>query len=163
MRLPPGADPEHENWKGIDLSPKPPVEPNSPAQQIHHLLPPEGYDLAPVLSEPAIRQPTEIQFEAPPVYRESEDGEELPPLGTAPRRYEVAVSLDGENWTHIASGEAEGEEIRIAFPPSRARYLRITRASAAGEGGPGSSVESGPWRMRELEIFVRKPGSDSSG
>lgn len=112
---------------------------------------------------PEVRRPTEIQFEAPPVYRESEEGEDLPPLPTAPYHYEVAVSLDGANWNTVASGRAEGGEVQIAFPPSRARYLRITRTSAAGEGSRQSSDEPGPWRMRELEIFVRQGGSDSSG
>lgn len=68
MRLPPGADPEHENWKGVDLSPKPPVEPNSPEQQIHHLLPPDGYQVVPVLSEPVIRQPGQIAFDGDGIY-----------------------------------------------------------------------------------------------
>lgn len=57
---------------------------------------------------PAVRRPTELEFEAPPVYRESEAGEDLPPLGTAPRHYEVAVSMDGASWKTVASGQAEG-------------------------------------------------------
>ena len=63
IQLPPDADPEDENWKGIDLSPKPPVLPKSPEQELHHLLPPQGYDLEVVVSEPAIEQPGAIAFD----------------------------------------------------------------------------------------------------
>lgn len=61
--LPPGADSTDEDWRGVDLTPKPPVEPKSPDQQIHHLIPPQGYDLVPVLWEPAIKQPGQIAFD----------------------------------------------------------------------------------------------------
>ena len=37
--------------------------PKSPEQELHHLLPPQGYDLEVVLSEPAIEQPGAIAFD----------------------------------------------------------------------------------------------------
>lgn len=63
VALPPDVDPEHENWKGIDLTPKPPVKPVPADLQVKSFQLPPGYDIAPVLTEPRIQQPGAITFD----------------------------------------------------------------------------------------------------
>ena len=63
VKLPDGADTTNEYWKGIDLSPKPPVKPVSVDEQLKKFLLPEGYKLEPVLTEPKIQQPAAITFD----------------------------------------------------------------------------------------------------
>ncbi len=63
IRLPEEADPEDENWKGIDLEPKPPVLPLYPEQEALKFLLPPGYSIEPVLTEPRIAQPGAIAFD----------------------------------------------------------------------------------------------------
>lgn len=62
-KLPPGADPEDPDWKGIDLEPKAPQIALSPAEQQKLFLLPEGYQIEPVLTEPQIQQPAAISFD----------------------------------------------------------------------------------------------------
>jgi putative membrane-bound dehydrogenase-like protein len=63
-KLPAGADPNDPDWQGVDLAPKAPVQPLSPADEARHFLLPPGYQIEPVLTEPAIQQPAEIHFDA---------------------------------------------------------------------------------------------------
>jgi mono/diheme cytochrome c family protein len=63
VKIPEGVDPNSDDWKGIDLEPKPPVLPLSvTAEQKQFLLPP-GYKIEPILTEPAIQQPGAIAFD----------------------------------------------------------------------------------------------------
>jgi hypothetical protein len=62
--LPEGANPEDPDWKGIDLEPKQPVKPLSPAEETSQFLLPPGYKIQPILTEPAIQQPAAISFDA---------------------------------------------------------------------------------------------------
>ena len=52
--LPEDADPEDENWIGIDLEPKPPVLPLYPEEEQKKFLLPPGYSIEPVY--PAINK-----------------------------------------------------------------------------------------------------------
>jgi mono/diheme cytochrome c family protein len=61
--LPEDADPQDENWKGIDLEPKPPVLPLYPEEEATKFLLPKGYHIAPILTEPQIEQPGAISFD----------------------------------------------------------------------------------------------------
>lgn len=63
-KLPPGANPDDPDWKGIDLAPKQPIQPLSPADEASRFLLPPGYKIEPVLTEPAIQQPAAISFDA---------------------------------------------------------------------------------------------------
>ncbi|GAB4055965.1 DUF7133 domain-containing protein [Spirosoma litoris] len=63
VSLPEGADPNDPDWKGIDLSPKEPVQPLTPAEEAKLFLLPPGYKIQPVLTEPAIQQPAAISFD----------------------------------------------------------------------------------------------------
>jgi mono/diheme cytochrome c family protein len=63
IKLPDGVDPNSEDWKGIDLDPKAPVQPLSVAEEQSKFLLPPGYHITPVLTEPAIQQPGEIAFD----------------------------------------------------------------------------------------------------
>ncbi|WP_111669791.1 DUF7133 domain-containing protein [Algoriphagus litoralis] len=61
--LPEGIDIESPIWKGIDLSPKPPVVPVSANEQKKSFMLKPGFSIDPVLSEPQIREPAAIQFD----------------------------------------------------------------------------------------------------
>ncbi|MBT8185712.1 MAG: c-type cytochrome [Eudoraea sp.] len=63
LTIPEDEDPEHENWKGIDLEPKPPVLPLYPEEEAKKFLLPEGYKIEPILTEPQIEQPGAIAFD----------------------------------------------------------------------------------------------------
>ena len=63
IQLPDEADLENNDWKGIDLSPKEPVLPLYPADQVKTFKLPPGYSLTPILTEPAIEQPAAIAFD----------------------------------------------------------------------------------------------------
>ena len=63
LTLPEGVDPEHENWKGIDLEPKSPIMPLYAKEEAKKFILPEGYSIAPILTEPQIEQPGAIAFD----------------------------------------------------------------------------------------------------
>ena len=63
VKIPEGVDPNSDDWKGIDLEPKPPVLPLSVAEEQKQFLLPPGYHIEPVLTEPAIQQPGAIAFD----------------------------------------------------------------------------------------------------
>jgi len=63
IALPEGIDLESPTWKGIDLSPKPPVVPVSANEEKKSFVLKPGYQMNPVLSEPQIREPAAIQFD----------------------------------------------------------------------------------------------------
>src|SRR5436189_6430295 len=60
-----GAAPEADNPANAnaDLSPKPPVLPVAPEEQVKRFWLPPGYRLTPVLSEPLIEDPAQIAFD----------------------------------------------------------------------------------------------------
>ena len=61
----PGAAPDANDPAnaGADLTPKPPVLPLSPQEEVKRLSLPPGYRMAPVLSEPLIEDPAQIAFD----------------------------------------------------------------------------------------------------
>ena len=63
IQIPEGADLESPIWKGIDLSPKPPLVPVSANEQKKSFVLQPGFSIDPVLSEPQIREPAAIQFD----------------------------------------------------------------------------------------------------
>lgn len=63
ISIPEDADMESPIWKGIDLSPQPPVVPVSANEQLKTFILQPGYKLEPILSEPQIREPAAIQFD----------------------------------------------------------------------------------------------------
>ncbi len=63
VKIPEGADPNSDDWKGIDLEPKVPVLPLTVDAEKQLFLLPAGYHIEPVLTEPAIQQPAEIAFD----------------------------------------------------------------------------------------------------
>jgi mono/diheme cytochrome c family protein/glucose/arabinose dehydrogenase len=76
---------------------------------------------------------------------DSRDGE----LGY-PRGYQVQVSLDGTTWgSPVAEGQGAGTQTTIAFPPTRAKFVRVTQ-TAAIENAP-------PLSVRRLRLFA--PGT----
>lgn len=63
VKLPSDADTTSEYWKGVDLSPKPPVLPLPINEERAKFLLPEGYSMEAVLTEPKIEQPAAISFD----------------------------------------------------------------------------------------------------
>ncbi|WP_114752493.1 DUF7133 domain-containing protein [Pleomorphovibrio marinus] len=63
IRIPEGVDMESPRWKGIDLSPAPPVVPLSATQQKETFTLKPGYRIEPILTEPQIREPAAIRFD----------------------------------------------------------------------------------------------------
>ncbi len=63
INLPKDADPQGEDWKGIDLDPKSPIKPLYVDEEQKRFLLPPGYHIAPVLTEPQIQQPGAISFD----------------------------------------------------------------------------------------------------
>jgi mono/diheme cytochrome c family protein/glucose/arabinose dehydrogenase len=63
ISIPEGTDLESPAWKGIDLTPKPPLVPVSANEQLKSFVLRPGYKLTPILSEPQIREPAAIQFD----------------------------------------------------------------------------------------------------
>lgn len=63
VKLPADADTTSEYWKGVDLSPKPPVLPLPVKEERAKFLLPDGYSMEAVLTEPKIEQPAAISFD----------------------------------------------------------------------------------------------------
>lgn len=63
IQIPEDADTSSPRWKGIDLTPSPPVMPQSPVEQMKSFRLQPGYRIEPVLTEPQISEPAAIQFD----------------------------------------------------------------------------------------------------
>lgn len=63
IAIPADADTSSPRWKGIDLTPAPPVMPQSPREQQESFVLQSGYSIEPVLTEPRIIEPAAIQFD----------------------------------------------------------------------------------------------------
>jgi hypothetical protein len=95
------------------------------------------------LAEPALV--TELQFDSP-LQRRGWGRDAPPPVSTAPRGYEVQVSLDGATWSPpVAEGEGDGSDMTITFEPVQAKFIRITQTA--------TPEEAPRWTVRELRIF----------
>jgi mono/diheme cytochrome c family protein len=64
VALPDEADLQSPVWKGIDLEPKPPVLAKTVEEERASFQMPPGYVIEPVLTEPQIKQPAAINFDA---------------------------------------------------------------------------------------------------
>ncbi len=73
------------------------------------------------------------------------------PVVGYPRGYSVQVSADGNTWSKpVAEGKGEGGRTTIAFPPVRAKFVRITQTE---------SVPDAPsWSISNLRLYAA-PGS----
>ncbi|MBN7809660.1 discoidin domain-containing protein [Algoriphagus sp. H41] len=63
IEIPADADMESPRWKGIDLTPAPPVIPVSANEEAKSFVLKPGYKMESILSEPQIREPAAIQFD----------------------------------------------------------------------------------------------------
>ncbi len=63
IEIPENADLESPRWKGIDLSPKPPVVPVSVLEEKERFVLQDGYQIDPVLTEPDVKEPAAVQFD----------------------------------------------------------------------------------------------------
>ena len=74
------------------------------------------------------------------------------PAPVEPREYSVGVSSDGVTWNVVAKISAEAAATDVMFPPTQAKFLRVTQ-SAAGE-------TARVWTIRSLRLF--EPGQSST-
>src|SRR5207237_409438 len=66
-----------------------------------------------------------------------------------PRGYKVELSSDGKAWDQpVAVGKGENPVTDIFFPPTPARFVRITETGA---------VNGLFWSIHELELFEAAP------
>ncbi len=79
-------------------------------------------------------------------------GNQAPPTPTYPRGYSVTTSLDGKTWSKpVAVGKGESSKTTIAFPPTRAKFVRITQTdTVAGAGN---------WVMNNLRVLEVPPAA----
>jgi hypothetical protein len=69
--------------------------------------------------------------------------------------YEIAVSLDGKNFTTVKSGQIRvfsGEEV-LSFEPREARYVRFTVNSTVGGAGTLEVYRDAKILIAELSLF----------
>ncbi|HXW04957.1 MAG TPA: c-type cytochrome [Vicinamibacterales bacterium] len=99
---------------------------------------------------PAASMLTEIQFDSQVI----PDRQGGPPTSTAPRAYRLELSEDGRSWSApVAEGRGEGRTTAIPFPPTPAKFLRITLTGTA-EGAP-------PWTVERLRAYESAAGAGS--
>ena len=82
---------------------------------------------------------------APPGGRGAGAPPQAPVVGY-PRGYSVQVSLDGATWSKpVAEGKGEGTRTAITFPPTRAKFIRITQTE--------TTADAPVWSVRNLRIY----------
>ena len=96
---------------------------------------------------PGRHELAEIHFNAPPI-RKGWGPDAPDPIQTYPRAYKLELSDDGKSWQEVAAGQPASQEVKIVFPPVRARFIRITET-----GTPEDSPDVIPWSMRQLRIY----------
>jgi hypothetical protein len=92
---------------------------------------------------------TALEFSSPDPSSGPAGSTRVAPLLTAPRGYEVQLSMDGSGWTTVARGEGTARRTAVSFAPVLARYLRIRQTGTAADGAP--------WSMAELTLYQRGP------
>ncbi|HWB29600.1 MAG TPA: hypothetical protein VG736_03785, partial [Vicinamibacterales bacterium] len=58
---------------------------------------------------------------------------------------QIAVSLDGKKWSAPLAGTAGGTLTSFAFPPTRAKFIRITRTAPA--------QNNAAWTIQNLRVY----------
>jgi hypothetical protein len=62
------------------------------------------------------------------------------------RGYRIELSLDGTNWGEpVASGKSAGPVLEVSFPPTPARWIRITQTG---------TVADRAWTVDEVSLFT---------
>ena len=74
------------------------------------------------------------------------------PIVTYPRGYSVQVSTDGKTWSNpVAQGKGESTRTTITFPPTRAKFVRITQTETV--------ADAPSWSVRNLRILEMPGGA----
>ena len=99
---------------------------------------------------------TEVHFNAPPI-RKGWGPDAPDPIQTYPRAYKLEISTDGNTWKAVASGAPGGQDVKIAFEPANARFIRITQT-----GTPEASPDEIPWSMRQMKVYGYKAKEEAT-
>lgn len=100
---------------------------------------------------------TEMQFKSPAINR-GRGKDSPPPIHTYPREYDVAVSMDGKQWTNvITKGVGTGPSTTIRFDPVQTRFVRMTLTKSEsivhGERRGQPFDYEVFWTMREFKLY----------
>jgi mono/diheme cytochrome c family protein len=97
----------------------------------------------------ALPQPvavTELQFDSAQSFGR---GSSTPIVGY-PRGYSVQVSQDGKTWSKpVATGKGQSRHTTIAFPPVRAKFVRITQTDTV--------ADAPAWSIGNLRVYQAAP------
>ena len=66
--------------------------------------------------------------------------------GDYPRGYSIQVSDDGQKWKEVANGKGKNPLLEISFPPTEARFLRVTQTGS----------HRLYWSIHEMKLFGKK-------
>jgi mono/diheme cytochrome c family protein len=99
----------------------------------------------------------EIQFLSPPISRGWRQGSP-PPIHTYPREFDIAVSMDGQQWTPIVTkGQGSKASMAIRFDAVKTKFLKITLTKSEeivhGERRGKPFDFEVVWAMREFRLF----------
>ena len=75
------------------------------------------------------------------------------PAGTGryPRGYTLQTSDDGTTWSKpVAQGKGESSRTSITFPPTKAKFIRITQSETA--------ADAPPWSISNLRVYEAPAG-----
>ncbi len=76
------------------------------------------------------------------------------PVVGYPRGYSVQVSMDGTTWSKpLATGKGSGAHTTMAFPPTPAKFVRITQTA--------TTPDAPAWSVRNLRVFQVPAGGGS--
>jgi len=101
-----------------------------------------------------MRTMTELQFQSPsPAGNGAAVASGGAPMLTAagsgyPRSFKIEVSTDGTSWKTVAEAASTGNFTSVIFPPSPARFIRLT-LTATPESAPA-------WSLQDLRAFALK-------
>ena len=95
---------------------------------------------------PDVTTIAEIHFNSPPKRRGSYR-DQIPPLQSYPRSYDLQVSSDGANWKTIKTGKCDAADTILSFEQNKTKFLRIILIDNLEEEGEI------PWSMRQMKIF----------
>ena len=137
----------------VDFSPREPVRPLSVEEQRQSLVLQPGFQIAPVLTEPIIAEPTQIAFDGNGrmfvlelrTYMQDADA-----TGELEPGNRISMHDDTDN-------DDSGDGIELDLPPECLQSRLSPEAPADGDGLPGILAEGPDWFTWD-PVLKRRPG-----